>query len=210
MQSAGGKSSKTRGIKESSEGSFFDVVGIAASAGGIKAISELISGLPVGFPASVMVVQHLSPRFESHLAEILSKYTTLKVKEAENGEKIAPSTVYVARPDKHLMVNPDGTITLTSLGKVQYTRPAADVLFVTLSISYKDRAIAVILSGAGEDGALGALAIKRAGGKTIVQEDPEVPSMPEAAIRVDDVDFIEPLAKIAPLLVNLVTKGKSE
>jgi two-component system chemotaxis response regulator CheB len=185
-------------------------VGIAASAGGIKAISELISGLPVGFPASVMVVQHLSPRFESHLAEILSKYTTLKVKEAENGEKIAPSTVYVARPDKHLMVNPDGTITLTSLGKVQYTRPAADVLFVTLSISYKDRAIAVILSGAGEDGALGALAIKRAGGKTIVQEDPEVPSMPEAAIRVDDVDFIEPLAKIAPLLVNLVTKGKSE
>jgi two-component system chemotaxis response regulator CheB len=210
MQSAGGKSSKIRGIKESSEGSFFDVVGIAASAGGIKAISELISGLPVGFPASVMVVQHLSPHFESHLAEVLSKYTTLKVKGAEDGEKIARATVYVARPDKHIMVNSDGTISLTSLGKVQYTRPAADVLFVTISISYKDRAIAVILSGAGEDGALGALAIKRAGGKTIVQEDPEVSSMPEAAIRIDDVDFIEPLAKIAPLLVNLVTKGKSE
>jgi two-component system chemotaxis response regulator CheB len=210
MQSVDRKSSKTRGTKEPSEGSFFDVVGIAASSGGIKAIAEVISGLPVGFPASVMVVQHLSPDFESRLAELLSKYTTLKVKEAENGEKIAPATVYVARPDKHMMVNSDGTISLTSLGKVHFTRPAADVLFVTLSISYKDRAIAVILTGAGEDGALGALAIKRAGGKTIVQEDPEVPSMPEAAIRIDDVDFIEPLAKIAPLLVDLVTKGKSD
>jgi two-component system chemotaxis response regulator CheB len=210
MQSAGGKSSKTRGIRERPEGSFFDVVGIAASSGGIKAIAEVISGLPVGFPASVMVVQHLSPDFESRLAELLSKYTTLKVKEAEDGEKIARATVYIASPDKHMMVNSDGTISLTSLGKVHFTRPAADVLFVTMSISYKDRAIAVILTGAGEDGALGALAIKRAGGRTIVQEDPEAPSMPEAAIRIDDVDFIVPLAKIAPLLVNLVTKGKSE
>jgi two-component system chemotaxis response regulator CheB len=108
-----------------------------------------------------------------------------------------------------MMMNSDGTITLTSLGKVQYTRPAADVLFVTVSISYRDRAIAVILSGAGEDGALGALAIKRAGGKTIVQEDPEVSGMPDAAIRIDDVDFIVPLVKIAPILIDLVTKGKS-
>ncbi len=193
-----------------SNGSFFDVVGIAASSGGVKAITEVVSGFPADFPAAVMVVQHLSPDSPSYLAEILGRFTKLKVKQAENGERFARGTIYTATPNKHFMVNPDGTLTLSSLDKVQFVRPAADVLFVTMAISYRDRAIAVILTGAGQDGAVGSLAIKRAGGKTIAQEDPEVPGMPESAIRIDDVDFIVPLAEIAPLLVKLVTKGKSD
>lgn len=192
-----------------SDGSFFDVVAIAASSGGLKAITEVVSGLPADFPAAVMVVQHISPDSESYLPEILSRATKMKVKPAEGGERFTKGTVYTARPNKHLMVNPDGTLTLSSVEKVQYVRPAADVLFVTMAISYRDRSIAVILTGAGQDGAIGSLAVKKSGGKTIAQEDPEVPSMPEAAIRIDDVDFIVPLAEIAPLLVNLVTKGKS-
>lgn len=98
----------------------------------------------------------------------------------------------------------------SSVDKVQFVRPAADVLFVTMAISYKDKAIAVILTGAGQDGAIGSLAVKRAGGKTIAQEDPEYPGMPESAIRIDDVNFIVPLAEIAPLLIDLVTKGKHD
>lgn len=193
-----------------SDGGLFDVVGIAASTGGIKAITELVSALPADFPAAIMVVQHISPESVSYLAEILGRSTSLKVKSAENGERFARGTIYTATPNKHLMVNPDGTLTLSSLDKVQFVRPAADVLFVTMAISYKNRAIAVILTGAGQDGAIGSLAVKRAGGKTIAQEDPEVPSMPEAAIRIDDVDFVVPLAEIAPILINLVTKGKPD
>lgn len=189
-----------------SEGSFFDVIAIAASAGGLKAITEVVSGLP----AAVMVVQHMSPQSDSYLAEILSRSTQLKVKQAEDGDKISKGAIYTPRPNKHLMVNPDGTLTLSSLDRVQFVRPAADVLFVIMAISYKDRAIAVILTGAGQDGALGSLAVKKSGGKTIAQEDPEVPGMPEAAIRIDDVDYVVPLADIAPLLINLVTKGKPE
>lgn len=193
-----------------SDGSFFDIVGIAASSGGLKAITEVVSGLPADFPAAVMVVQHISPDSLSYLPEILSRSTPLKTKAAENGERFAGGTIYTARPNKHLMVNPDGTLTLSSLDKVQFVRPAADVLFVTMAISYKNRAIAVILTGAGQDGAIGSLAVKKAGGKTIAQEDPEYSGMPEAAIRIDDVDYVVPLVEIAPLLINLVAKGKHD
>lgn len=193
-----------------SDGTFFDVVGIAASTGGIKAITELVSGLPADFPAAIMVVQHISPGSISYLAEILSRSTPLKVKNAEDGERFTRGIIYTATPNKHLMVNPDGTLTLSSVDRVQFVRPAADVLFVTMAISYKERTIAVILTGAGQDGAIGSLAVKRAGGKTIAQEDPEVAGMPEAAIRIDDVNFIVPLAEIARLLINLVTKGKPD
>ncbi|MFB3763731.1 MAG: chemotaxis protein CheB [Methanotrichaceae archaeon] len=210
MQSSNNeKLSKTSGAIDASGGSHFDVIALAASADGIKAITEIISSLPADFPASILVVQHMSPHVESNLARILSQHTSLKVKEAEDGERFTRGTIYTARRDKHLMVNPDGTLSLATLDKVQFTRPAADVLFVTMATSYKDRAIAVILTGAGQDGAIGSLVIKRLGGKVIVQEDPNVPSMPEAAIRIDDVDFIKPLAEIAPIITNLVTKGES-
>lgn len=106
-------------------------------------------------------------------------------------------------------MKPDGTISLGSSERVHFVRPAADVLFVTMAVNYRNRCIGVILSGSGQDGAIGSLAFKAAGGKVIVQQDPEVPNMPEAAVKVDDVDFIVPLAGIAPLLVDLVTKGKA-
>jgi len=171
---------------------------------------EIISGLPADFPASVLVVQHTSPDHISALPEILGRQTSMNVKEAEEGDKLSKATVYTAKPNKHLMVNPDGTISLGSAERVQFVRPAADVLFITMAISCRDRSIALILSGLGQDGAIGSLAVKRAGGKTIVQKDPEFPGMPQAAIEVDDVDFVVPLTEIAPLLINLVIKGKAD
>lgn len=188
----------------------YNIIAIAASTGGIKAISELVSGLPADLPAAVLIILHMSPNFGSNLGDILSEVASMKVRQAEDGDRLKRGTIYIAVPNKHLLVNPDGTISLAILDKVNFTRPAADVLFVTIALSCRDRAIGVILTGAGQDGALGALAIKRAGGKTIAQEDPEVHGMPDAAIRIDDVDFIEPLAKIAPLLAHLVIKGKSK
>lgn len=208
MQSSHRKLSETKQARMDSNDSFFDVIAIAASAGGLEPIIEVISGLPADFPASVLIIRHSSPGQEkSLLAEVLSKHSFMEVKTAEEGMRLARATIYTAVPNKHLMVNSDGTISLASFERVQFVRPAADVLFVTLAISCKNKAVAVILSGAGKDGAIGTLAIKRAGGKVIVQEDPDVPSMPEAAIRIDDVDFVLPMAKIAPCLVKLVLKG---
>jgi two-component system chemotaxis response regulator CheB len=208
MKSGRGKLSEMKEAREHSDDSSFDIVAIASSAGGFDPVIEVVSGLPPDFPASVIVIRHLSPDQESHLAEILSRHTSLKVKEAKDGMRLARATVYTAVPNKHLMVNSDRTFSLASFEKVQFVRPAADVLFVTLAISCRNKVIAVILSGAGRDGAIGTLAVKRAGGKVIVQESPDVPGMPEAAIRIDDVDFVLPMKKIAPRLIKLVLKGR--
>ena len=91
----------------SSPSAAFDVVAVAASAGGLKALSDLLSALPAEFPAAVVVVQHLDPRHRSLMAEILSRRTALKVKQAEEGDLMAGSFAYVAPPNRHLLVNPD-------------------------------------------------------------------------------------------------------
>lgn len=187
----------------------FDVVAIAASAGGYDPLYDIISGLPAEFPASIIVVMHTTPGRESHLAEVLSSHTSLSVKEAEDGGRLAKSIIYVAKPNRHLVLNSDGTLSLVATDPVQFTRPAADVLFVTAAIAFRDRVIGVVLSGAGKDGAIGSLAITKAGGKVIAQEDPEHPSMPDAAIKIDDVAFVVPSKEIAQLLIDLVVSGKS-
>ncbi len=191
----------------SSAGSF-DVVVIAASAGGYDPLYDIISGLPADFPASIIVVMHTTPGRESRLAEVLGLHTPLRIKEAEDGERLAKSTIYVAKPNRHLVLNSDGTLSLVSTDPVQFTRPAADVLFVTAAIAFRDRVIGIVLSGAGKDGAIGSLAITKAGGKVIAQEDPEHPGMPDAAIKIDDVAFVVPSKEIAPLLTDLVASGK--
>ncbi len=189
--------------------SFFDVVTIASSAGGFDPLIKVISDLPPDFPASILVVQHMGPISESALPKILGRHTSMKVKEAEDGERLSTATIYTPKPDKHMMVSPERTILLSSKERVRFLRPAADILFITVAINYRNKAIGVILSGTGQDGAIGSLAITKAGGKMIAQEDPKFPSMPESAVKVDDVDFIVPLAKIAPLLINLVTKDEA-
>ena len=189
-------------------GGAFDVVAIAASAGGLKAIIKVLSGLPENFPASIVVVQHLDPRHRSLMADILARKTSLTVKEAEEGERLAKSIIYIAKPDRHLLVNPDGTLSLTSSELVHFVRPSADLLFESVAASYRDRAIAVVLSGSGSDGAMGAQAIKKTGGTVIVQENAEFTGMPEATTNAADVDFVLPLDEIAPALVTLVVGSK--
>ncbi len=141
------------------------------------------------------------------MAEILSKRTALKVKEAEEGEKLVRDMAYVAKPDRHLLVNPDGTFSLSFSELVRFLRPSADLLFESVAAAYRDRAIAVVLSGMGSDGSMGAQAIKKTGGTLIVQEDAEFTGMPNAAMNAAEVDFIIPLEEIAPALVTLVMKG---
>ncbi len=151
-------------------GAAFDVVAMAASAGGLTALSQVLSTLPADFSAAIVVVQHLDPRHRSLMASILSRRTPLKVQQAEEGDRLDPATVYVAPPNRHLLVNPDGTLSLSQSELVHFVRPSADLLFESVAASYKDRAIGVVLTGTGSDGSMGVQALKKMGGTVIVQD----------------------------------------
>ena len=187
----------------------FDLVALASSAGGLVALSEVLSALPEEFPAAIAVVQHLDPRHRSLMAKILSGRTALSVKEAEEGDRLRPGMVYIAPPDKHLLVNPNGTISLSQSEMVHFVRPSADLLFESVAASYKDRAIAVVLTGSGSDGKMGVTAIKKMGGTVIAQDEAtsEFFGMPGAAIQSGNVDFVLPLREIPSALVTLVMTG---
>lgn len=191
--------------------SSFDVIAIAASAGGLHAINIVLTNLPAMFPATIVVVQHLDPRHRSLMAEILARNTPLSVKQAEEGETMQPGTVYIAPPDRHLLVNSDGTLTLSQSELVHFVRPSADLLFESVAASHKERAIAVVLTGTGSDGSMGVQAIKKMGGTVICQDvdTAEFSGMPLAALQSKCVDFSLPLDEISAALVTLVMKGKS-
>ncbi|HSU76480.1 MAG TPA: chemotaxis protein CheB, partial [Burkholderiales bacterium] len=132
----------------------YEVVALAASAGGLNALTHVLAMLPADFPAALVVVQHLDPRHRSLMAEILSKRTAIPVKEAQEGDRLRPGLAYIAPPNRHLLVNPDGRISLTQTELVHFVRPSADLLFESTAASFKERAIAVVLSGSGSDGAM--------------------------------------------------------
>ena len=184
----------------------FEIIALAASAGGLKALTEVLASLPASFPVPLVVVQHLDPRHRSLMAEILGRRTAIRVIQAAEGQHLEPGTAYIAPPDRHLLVNPDGTLSLTQTKLVHFVRPSADLLFESAAGSYRSRAIAVVLSGSGSDGAMGVQAIKKMGGTVIAQDrkTSEFFSMPEAAQRTGLVDFILPLQEIAPALQTLV------
>ncbi|MEH2457506.1 chemotaxis protein CheB [Nostoc sp.] len=184
----------------------FDIVAIAASAGGLTALAKILSTLPREFTATIAIVQHLGPQQRSFMAEILSRRTTLTVKQAEEGDCLTPGTAYVAPPNRHLLVNGDGTLSLSQSKLVHFLRPSADLLFESVAATYKDRAIALVLTGTGSDGAMGVEAIKKMGGTVIVQniETSEFSGMPSAAIHTGNVDFILPLDQISSTLITLI------
>jgi two-component system chemotaxis response regulator CheB len=186
--------------------SAFEIVAIAASAGGLKAISTVLAGLPSDLPVAVVIVQHLAPKHRSLLVEILARVTALRVKQAVGGDRLTPGWVYVAPPDYHLLVNANGTLALTQTPLVHFLRPSADLLFNSVAVGYQDRAIAVVLSGTGTDGEQGVIAIKAQGGTVIAQDQSSADffGMPHAAIATGQVDFVLPLIEIAPMLLTLV------
>jgi two-component system chemotaxis response regulator CheB len=189
----------------------FEVVSIGASAGGLKALMEVLSRLPADLPATVLIVQHLDPRHRSLLVELLQRRSQIKIKEAINDEPIEKSVVYIAPPDRHLLLA-DGKTYLTATAFVHFSRPSIDLLFESVAASMDRRAIGVILTGSGSDGAMGIKAIKEKGGTTIAQdpETAEYSSMPRSAIATGMVDFVLPLADIADAIITLITKGDEE
>ena len=184
----------------------FEIVALAASAGGLRALTDVLAALPADFRAALVVVQHLDPRHRSLMADILGKRTALRVQEAREGDTVQSGLAYIAPPNHHLLVNAGGTLSLSQTELVHFVRPSADLLFESVAASYRERAIAVVLSGTGRDGAMGVRAIKKMGGTVIVQDQKtaEFFGMPDAAQQTGIVDFILPLPEIAPALRTLV------
>lgn len=189
----------------------YDVVGLAASLGGLAAISQILEALPSNFPAAIIVVQHLHPYYPSLLTDILRHRTPLTVLQASR-QQLRPGTVYIAPPNKHLLVNPNGTLSLSSSEKVNFVRPSADLLFQSMAASFRESALAVVLTGRGCDGAMGAKEIRKMGGMVLAQNEATCKSfsMPSFAIDTGSVDLILPLDQIAFALMTLVTSPQAD
>jgi two-component system chemotaxis response regulator CheB len=188
---------------------YFDVVAVAASAGGLSALSRLLADLPADLEACIVIVQHVSPQYPSRMAEILTKRAGREVKEASDGDRIAPGGIYVAPADMHLLINPDGTLSLSHSELVHFVRPSADLLFESVAGAYGNRAIVVVLTGSGSDGSFGVQAAKKQGCRVLAQNEAssEFFGMPAAAIATGGVDLVLPLDAIGATIVRLVETG---
>jgi two-component system chemotaxis response regulator CheB len=157
---------------------------IGASAGALEALSVILPPLPADYRLPVIVVVHVPPDKRSILAEIFQAKCRIEVREAEDKEPISGGTAYFAPPDYHLLVETNKSLALSSDEPVLYSRPSLDVLFESAADAYGPSLIAIVLTGANQDGAKGLKAVAEADGMAIVQnpEGAYASAMPEAAI----------------------------
>lgn len=182
-----------------------DIIVIGASAGGMEALQDLVRGLPPDLPAALFVVWHIPAHSVGVLPDVLTRAGPLPARHARDGEPIEPGRIYVAPPDRHLVVEP-GRVRLTHGPKENHFRPAVDPLFRSAAIAYGPRVIGVVLSGLLNDGTAGMWVIKDRGGLTVVQEPDTAlyPSMPASVLEYVAVDERRPAALLGPVLAQLV------
>lgn len=183
------------------------VVVIAASAGGVAALGDLVAELPADFPASIVIIQHRMATRASLLDQILGRRTRLPVQTARAGERLLPGVVNIARPDMHLTVTPENRFEYVDGPRVQGVLSSANPLLESAAPLFNDRLIAVVLTGSGLDATDGVQAVKACGGTVIAQDEATSLhfGMPGSAIRSGAVDRVLPLGSIAPALIELVT-----
>ena len=181
-----------------------DIIVVGASAGGLEALRVIVGALPADLSASLFIVMHTAPDAPGILADILNLAGRLTAKSAKDNELIRPGTIYVAPPDRHLLI--EATVVRVTLGPGENRfRPAIDPLFRSAAQTYGPRVVGVILTGYLDDGTAGLLMVKQMGGTAIVQDpsDALVPFMPQNALDHVNVDYCLPINEIAPLLVRL-------
>lgn len=181
------------------------VIGIGASTGGPMALQELMRAVPHEFFPPIVVVQHLPERFTHEFAMQLDAVSSLTIVEAADGMMLHSGSVYVAPGGVHLQVDAHGRLVINNGPPVHYCRPSVDVLFHSLARHFGPNVLAMVLTGMGEDGAAGALAIKRAGGAIVAQDEAScvVFGMPAAAIKVGAVDEVLSLEAMKLLLFRI-------
>jgi two-component system chemotaxis response regulator CheB len=177
------------------------IVVVGASLGGLEAVQALLGGLPAGFRSPIALVQHRAPQFDGHLLDLLNGHSALPVIEPDDKEPIVPGRVYLAPPGYHLIVERD-FLSLSLDPPVLFARPSIDVLFESAADSYDADVVAVMLTGSNDDGASGAAAVKRAGGRVVIQDPAtaRAPSGPLAVLERVAVDGVFPVEAIATWL----------
>lgn len=186
----------------------YDAIVIGASAGGLYVMIRILNLLPVNFNKPVIVVQHRSRDERSLLEEVLQQKCRVKIKQADEKELIQPGTVYFAPPDYHLLIENDGSFSLSFDAPVNYSRPSIDVLFETAADVFKEKLLGIILTGANKDGSYGIKKIAVMGGTTIAQspETADYPEMPRAAISTGYVQHVLDPEAIGQFLLDTMKK----
>ncbi|MCW3119991.1 MAG: cheB [Chitinophagaceae bacterium] len=182
----------------------YQAIVIGTSAGGLSALSGILEKLPAGYPIPMIIVQHRSKDQRDLLEQVLQSKCKIRVKQADEKERIESGFVYIAPPDYHLLIESDRTFSLSSDQQVHFSRPSIDVLFESAAIVFKHSLIGIILTGANNDGAAGIVEIKKYGGLTIAQDPAEAqfPFMPEAAIKTEKVKYVWTLSGILDFLLK--------
>jgi len=184
-----------------------DAIVVGASAGGIRALTQLLRGVPADLPAAILTVVHIPAHSPSALPRILSDAGPLPARAAEDGEPLVKGRIYVAPPDRHLVVERD-RLRLTRGPRENRARPAIDALFRSAAVELGPRVIGVVLSGVLDDGTAGLWAVKDRGGVAIVQQPAEAehPDMPRNALEHVAIDHVLPTAQIGPKLAALAAE----
>jgi len=183
---------------------------MGASAGGVGALMRVLEALPADFPLPLAMVLHLRPDAGNFLADILNRRSPVQVRQAEEKEHMRPGVAYLAPPNYHLLIEEDRSLALNVDERVNFARPAVDMLFDTAAYAFGRELVGVILTGANGDGAQGSKRIKANGGMLLVQDplEAEASAMPEAALAATTPDRVLKLAEIGPLLVQLAGHGR--
>ncbi|NJN65197.1 MAG: chemotaxis-specific protein-glutamate methyltransferase CheB [Chloroflexaceae bacterium] len=185
------------------------VLAVAASTGGPAALHTLLSGLDKTFPLPILVVQHIARGFVGALVDWLNTSLPMQVRIAHHEETMQPGCIYLAPDDHHLLAARVGTIGLQLVSPSDRYCPSADTLFESVARVYERRAIGVIMTGMGDDGARGLQLLRSQGGQTLAQDEAScvVYGMPQAAVAAGAVGQVEPLANLAPSILRRVQSG---
>ncbi|MDD9971094.1 MAG: chemotaxis response regulator protein-glutamate methylesterase [Myxococcales bacterium] len=190
------------------------VVAIGASTGGTRALEDVLMGLPAGAPATV-VVQHMPEEFTRSFAQRLDELGAMRVKEGEHGDILAPGTMVIAPGNQHMELVRSGAlfkVRLHDAAPVRRHRPSVDVLFQSVAVAAGRNALGVLLTGMGDDGARGLLAMRKAGAKTVAQDEASsvVYGMPKAAVDIGAADKQLALGQVAPAIMNWATSARAK
>jgi two-component system CheB/CheR fusion protein len=185
--SGNGAHNRTVASQTSAENKFL-VVGLGASAGGIKALKEFFAHVPADSGMAYVVILHLSPDHDSQLAAVLQQTAAIPVTQVAGRVRVEPNHVYVIAPNQSLEIN-DGHLSLSEITRIEERRAPVDIFFRTLAQSHESRAVSVVLSGTGADGSMGMKRVKEKGGIVIVQDprEAEYDDMPKNSLAGDSL-----------------------
>lgn len=187
-----------------------ELIVVGVSWGGLEALQRMLRALPADFGTPLAIVQHRGKDSDSGLTQVLQRSSPLPVMEIVDKQPVVPGFIYIAPADYHVLVDVR-TFALSTDPPVSWARPSIDVLFESAAYAYGRRMIGIILTGAGKDGIAGLCAVKRSGGRTLVQDPAtaEARQLPDAAIRACAPDQVLGLEELVAFLVRATSRGRA-